>query len=858
MLGEHRAQGRCPAAGAREIVSAMATESGTAGGATRTYEPRHEARVLRWPTSEAAADDAPTLSEEQMQAGVQLHQLLNALAKQKPKERAEAKGMRRFLPPIDDDRRNQVFLLDGARGSGKTALLVTLLDLWNALALGEALKEDARLADRKAKLDGWSIDPSAWPIVPVGMLDLQPLPAHTPVLLRIVECLARVVEAIEGDAGTPGAAPPWYLADEAPCKSRKSWDALMRSIVAGWDHASRERWGKLDPEQSFHELDRAVRDYRDLPSRFDAFVGDLTKDFKQWRPWRHGSEPLFVLAIDDADMVPERAAEVLDALRLLYHPRVAFLLTGDSELFYRSREEAVARVLRSPRSGSDTSAPSPTRDPFAVGLARDIYDKIVPQSHRCAIPSIPANRRAGLVQELSALRFPTERVDEERVSLGWLLEHPLVSEALPDRLRALRELAIVGTPFSLTARNESDARAQTETEIKRAAVRVALHLWDLSLTSARLSSTQRVQFDSVVQRGEGASELLVAAHDPNPGARLVPRRIMSHKSAPHATSTVSHRWSVFIEQDHVVAPPSDRDDGLPVEVLGALVLAHNVAFETGQRRTREAPTDRSGFASFGAFARYERPDQGPPLQFAWPLPWGRRLLDLCNFCLSWDRLREFERGPAGVDSAARWFVTLWGMLVPSKKRRRILLPHEATGEAPAWPDVAQHLSEAAEDAALLQDDERDAYQAWARLRVLLLAAPESGLAAEHAEAFLDAFKGTVVEPGGDTLRERVRVERSKRAARALGVKTGDPAVQVLLDEIDARSVGHPWQTVMNTASAGVRPSAREQKVQRLTSALAALGIYREPSAQFVQRYIPQLSEDELHAAEDIAQMVDSA
>jgi hypothetical protein len=778
--------------------------------------------VLRWPTSDSAADDAPTLSEEQMQAGVQLHQLLNALAKQKPKERAEAKGMRRFLPPIDDDRRNQVFLLDGARGSGKTALLVTLLDLWNALALGEALKEGALLADRKAKLDGWCIDPHAWPVVPVGMLDLQPLPAHTPVLLRIVECLARVVEAVEGDTGI---------------------DSLMRSIVAGWDHASPERWGRLDPEQSFHELDRAVRDYRDLPSRFDAFVGDLTKDFKKWRPWQHGSEPLFVLAIDDADMVPERAAEALDALRLLYHPRVAFLLTGDSGLFYLSREEAVTRVLRSPRSGNDTSAPSPTRDPFASGLARDIYDKVIPPSHRCTIPSIPANRRAGLVKELSALRFPESRPDGERVSLGWFLEHPLVSEALPDRLRALREVALVGRRFSSDP--SSDA----------AVVRVGAYLWDLALTSPRLASAQRVQLDGVVQRGVNASSLRVAAHDPNPGARLVPRRATRRETVSQAPGVAPLRLSVFLEQDHVVAPPSGKDDGLPAEVLGALVLADNVAFESGQRRTHEATSDRSGFAPFGAFACYEWLGPSLLLRFAWPLPWERRLLDLCNFCLGWDRLPEFEGSPEGVDRAARWFVTLWARLAPTSGRPRMLAEREADRAPPTWAEIAALAAEVAEETARWSDEEGRAYQVWARVRVLLLAAPESGLAPEHAGALLGAFKGATDGRHWDTLRERARVERAQRAERTLGVKRGDPTAADLLGEIDARSVGHPWHAFINEPASQAVPDARELTIQQFTSALRSLGPYQDKRVAGLLERLQALGDVELRAADDISRMV---
>jgi hypothetical protein len=139
--------------------------------------PRPKAHPLTW----------AELSAEQQTAARDACSLLLAIAKE-PWEKPKARdGARLFLPPIDEKRLNHVLLLDGSRGSGKTALLITLLDASNQWVLKDTRKD---LAGEKKRGD-WA------PIVPVGLVDLQPLPVSTNLLLHLVGQFQRLLEALE-------------------------------------------------------------------------------------------------------------------------------------------------------------------------------------------------------------------------------------------------------------------------------------------------------------------------------------------------------------------------------------------------------------------------------------------------------------------------------------------------------------------------------------------------------------------------------------------------------------------------------------------------------------------------------------
>src|SRR5579863_8939069 len=118
---------------------------------TSAAEVRHEASVI--PSYEK-------LTADQRVAGARVHDLIAQMARSTEK----TQPARDFLPRTDQTHRNRVVLIDGGRGSGKTALLVTLLDVWRKAYEGgkESVPEDLRK---------WA---EPWGrIVPIGHLDLH-------------------------------------------------------------------------------------------------------------------------------------------------------------------------------------------------------------------------------------------------------------------------------------------------------------------------------------------------------------------------------------------------------------------------------------------------------------------------------------------------------------------------------------------------------------------------------------------------------------------------------------------------------------------------------------------------------------
>ena len=74
------------------------------------------------------------------------------------------KGVEHFLPRVDVERLNHVVLIDGGRGSGKTAVLMTLLHVW---ARQVQRKKDVPAFDSDERLRRLSAR-----VVPIGLVDL--------------------------------------------------------------------------------------------------------------------------------------------------------------------------------------------------------------------------------------------------------------------------------------------------------------------------------------------------------------------------------------------------------------------------------------------------------------------------------------------------------------------------------------------------------------------------------------------------------------------------------------------------------------------------------------------------------------
>ena len=221
-----------------------------------------------------------------------------------------AKAAKPYLAPVQV-RRPQVLLLDGARGTGKTSLLLTMAHWWNIHNGCAVERPDRREAQCTIRTH----------IHPLRILDFDPLPPKMPLVAGIIQAwqgLAKEYDALskrseeecDGEAET--------LEDQ--------WNNLFRVAAVGWSPVPAAK-GLLE-----HVLDRQeqISDWQRLGQSWQDFVttvitcGKRLKDHNQLV-----GEPIFVLMIDDVDLQVERIRELLPALRMLYHPNVAFLVAAD-------------------------------------------------------------------------------------------------------------------------------------------------------------------------------------------------------------------------------------------------------------------------------------------------------------------------------------------------------------------------------------------------------------------------------------------------------------------------------------------------------------------------------------------------
>lgn len=322
----------------------------------RRYSPRQEANPII---------GYENLSSDQKKILADVHEWLASLLSFPRKTKDEAGS---FLPRLDDNRTANVLLIDGGRGIGKTTILLTLLRMWaDALrdtaegALGEVT--DVRVTDLLTNRR----------IIPLGVLDMQPLSGRPALLLQLAGRLYRVAEQLIPSQDKSAPEFPRLLDDDSPA-SFLAWRTFARAVAIGQEDDPHKRRSEMNPEDFAIELEQAERQRMRIVEQWHRFVDDLLKDLRIHKekllPLNVGDDPCFIVPVDDADMNPERGVELLELLRSLWHPRVVFLLTGDSDLFrhlLHNHYKKICPVLP---------------DAKARNLALDVLGKVIPPAQR--------------------------------------------------------------------------------------------------------------------------------------------------------------------------------------------------------------------------------------------------------------------------------------------------------------------------------------------------------------------------------------------------------------------------------------------------------------------------------------------
>jgi hypothetical protein len=580
----------------------------------------------------------------------------------------------------------------------------------------------------------------------------------------------------------------------------------------------RDRRSQLDPESYVFELSLAERERLDVFVEFRRFVDALLVDLRTAPAHRGGlhrdhrppgaavPSPLLVLPIDDADMNPHFSTRLLELFRSLYHPRLFFLVSGESRLFRATIETRVLGELLAPLRGVPPGLPESHVPQAALEVARTlpiaIYDKVIPPRRRFALPSMSAiecllrlsmsdigpllpiaadpEATAWWRNVRSVLDIPVEKGNNPRPrrllipdrtdgvpTLGdYLAVGPETAGALPDTMRGLghfeqRVITRIRAEVKGGSRIEG-ARPGLPNLVKNGAGDLSRHvvvdLWKEAVDQAPdildgFSETDRQRFS------DWRSWVRI---DPGSGCLDVSH---GHLVVDYSGQRVVFGNSVTLCDEGLLGLRLGRRL-LPPRLNSVLLLAGWLAYD-GPEDIYRAPVSGPDEATSRLLYVCVEHNTPPPaeyhLKIGWPVPrW--RVFDILMFTKGWGLLLpSFRARPLSLASVLRYFLEL--VLSIAMERD----PHvsiEATSPQPTAIDYAD-LARRIVDLAKPRAGTRAEYQrSWALGSAGLLAAPESGLAPAEANDWLTALKMAAGEQW-TSMRSELRQARQARLERAI-------------------------------------------------------------------------------------------
>ena len=329
------------------------------------------------------------------------------------------KNAKPYLAPVQV-RRPQVLLLDGARGTGKTSLLLTMAHRWNRHDGCDVEGHDRndrdkqrtiRICDRlQLKHDGTLPEH----IHPLRILDFDPLPPQMPLMAGIVQAWQPLAQEYDRLSRRP------EECDDEDKTLEDYWNTLFRVATVGWSALPAARGlleQVLDQQEQVSQWQRLGQLWQEFVTRL-IVCGKCLRDAHKLR-----GEPVFVIMIDDVDLQVERIRELLPALRLLYHPNVAFLVAADwrhlihiLKLDFGGRQSRLAKR----QAGSNVSS---ARDDerWAGTLAFAAATKVFPIRNKWTLRTLTLR---------DVLAFPNSEIDVDTPAGGHAKAQPTMKTVL--------------------------------------------------------------------------------------------------------------------------------------------------------------------------------------------------------------------------------------------------------------------------------------------------------------------------------------------------------------------------------------------------------------------------------------------
>lgn len=251
---------------------------------------------------------------------------------------------------VEKDNKNRMILLSGGRGSGKTSVLYSVVNVLDSFDSSiskkiRLIKEEEIPKNELAELNLKNIkDKSTSEIgliievlkksndLQKKLIWLQPLEMETlpPASNLLAAILNRVDEAINRfRAGHPNIYQDTRLGPDEQ-DVLLEFTKLQQDVALAWSGNLDQHAVNLDPDSFAVEVLRAEQNRLDLDQRIESILDQLHETFI--RPNSSEDQCMFVLPVDDFDINPHRCLELVRMIRMLNVPRLFTLILGDKRI----------------------------------------------------------------------------------------------------------------------------------------------------------------------------------------------------------------------------------------------------------------------------------------------------------------------------------------------------------------------------------------------------------------------------------------------------------------------------------------------------------------------------------------------
>jgi len=206
--------------------------------------------------AEAQPTDWDSLNSSQKKAVTQILDIIADTVEQLPdqnmRDQLNADNLHR--PYISTNRTSRIAFLDGQRGTGKSTVLVTLLDFLSTGTFNAPLEIDSNTNTIKKTIDAIKNR-----VVLLEPIDMEPVPQHwnmlPAILARIEQAFSRYIPTSTDDRTPSGLLDPSNHYHDALRKLTQ----LQNNVAISWDGNLNERAARLDPDAYAQETMRNER-----------------------------------------------------------------------------------------------------------------------------------------------------------------------------------------------------------------------------------------------------------------------------------------------------------------------------------------------------------------------------------------------------------------------------------------------------------------------------------------------------------------------------------------------------------------------------------------------------------------------